>query len=259
MRIEHFRYAFKRLNGFYLKEHTILFRKPLELWNEVTGESVTFKTLDEVLEYELAGEKVKDIIERTDTLYIPPLNGGRGAGDGTQRSFKFGHASDGNGNRKDKQLLPAMANVRIKSKTPEGAMKEFRQKHGNSDHEWAYEIDDNGYVHQYVEGQAHSVAIGSSAKVGKGQKTMILHNHPSGGHFSDADLISTAMDGRSKGIIATSGKAQYTFEKGTHFKATQFVKAVKSAKLKGTSYDDAVDKWLSKNSKKFGYKYTKQK
>ena len=59
MRIEHFRYAFKRLNGFYLKEHIILFRKPLELWNEVTGESVTFKTLDEVLEYELAGEKVK--------------------------------------------------------------------------------------------------------------------------------------------------------------------------------------------------------
>ena len=81
MRIEHFRYAFKRLNGFYLKYHIILFRKPLELWNEVTGESITFKTLDEVLDYELDGEKVKSIIERTDTLYIPPLNGGRGAGD----------------------------------------------------------------------------------------------------------------------------------------------------------------------------------
>ena len=72
MRIEHFRYAFNRLNGFYLKEHIILFRKPLELWNEVTGESVTFKTLDEVLEYELAGEKVTAIIEHTDMLYIPP-------------------------------------------------------------------------------------------------------------------------------------------------------------------------------------------
>ena len=88
---------------------------------------------------------------------------------------------------------------------------------------------------------------------------IILHNHPSGGHFSDADLISTSMDARSKGIVATSTKAQYTFEKGTHFKATQFVKAVKSAKLKGTSYDDAVDKWLKGNAKKYGYKYTKQK
>ena len=39
----------------------------------------------------------------------------------------------------------------------------------------------------------------------------------------------------------------------------KFVKAVKSAKLKGTSYDDAVDKWLKGNAKKYGYKYTKQK
>ena len=110
----------------------------------------------------------------------------------------------------------------------------------------------------YVEGQAHSVAIGSRGKVGRGQKTMILHNHPSGGHFSDADLISTSMDARSKGIVATSTKAQYIFEKGTHFKANSFIKAVKNANMKGKSYDDAVDKWLSKNARKFGYKYTKQ-
>ena len=169
MRIEHFRYAFGRLNGFYLKEHIILFRKPLELWNEVTGESITFNTLDEVLDFELEGEEVRDIIERTDTLYLPPLNGGRGAGDGTQSTFKFGHAS-GDGKDKSHNLLPAQANVRIKAKTPEGAMAEFREKHGNSDHEWAYEIDSNGYVHQYVEGNAHSVAISSSAKVGKGKR-----------------------------------------------------------------------------------------
>lgn len=212
-----------------------------------------------MLDYELDGEKVRDIILRTDTLYLPPLNGGRGAGDGTQSTFKFGHADQRGQGNNGKQLLPAQANVKIKSKTLEGAMNEFRAKHGNSDHEWAYEVDDNGYVHQYVEGAKHSVAIGSRAKVGKGQKTMILHNHPSGGHFSDADLISTAMDDRSKGIVATSGKAQYTFEKGTHFKANAFTKAVKNATLKGTSYDDAVDKWLKANSKKYGYKYTKQK
>ena len=258
MRIEHFRYAFKRLNGFYLKPHIILFRKPLELWNEVTGASVEFKSVDDVLDYVIDGESVRAIIERTDTLNIPSLNGGRGAGDGTQKTFKFGHAS-GSGNGQDKQLLPAQANVKIKSKTLEGAMKEFRDKHGASDHEWAYEIDDNGFVHQYVEGQAHSVGIGSRAKVGKGQKTMILHNHPSGGHFSDSDLISTAMDGRSKGIVASSTKANYIFEKGTHFKANSFIKAVKNANMKGKTYDDAVDKWLKSNAKKYGYKYTKQK
>ena len=107
----------------------------------------------------MTGEKVKTIIERTDTLYIPPLNGGRGAGDGTQKSFKFGHASDGNGNRKDKQLLPAKANVRIKSKTMSSAIEKFRAKNGNSDHEWTYEVDDNVYVHQYVEFQLQKINI----------------------------------------------------------------------------------------------------
>lgn len=256
MRIDHFRYAFKRLNGFYLKEHIIMFRKPLELWNEITGESVFFKTVDDALQYELDGEAVKDIIERTETLYIPPLNGGRGAGDGAQGTFKFGSAGGGGG-APDTKLLPAYANTKIKAKTPEAALKEFNEKHGLSDHEWAYEIDDNGYVHQYVEGKAHSVAISSGAKVGRGQKTMILHNHPSGGAFSDADLISTAMDGRSKGIVASGKKYDYKLEKGTHFKASAFTKAVKSAEMKGKDYDDAAHKWLTKNAKKYGYKYTR--
>lgn len=258
MRIEHFRYAFKRLNGFYLKPHVILFRKPLELWNEVTNESITFKTVDDVLDHELDGEKVRDIIERTDTLYIPPLNGGRGAGDGSQGTFKFSSAGGGGG-APDSPLLPAYANTRIKSKTPEGALKEFNEKHGASDHEWAYEIDDNGYVHQYVKGKAHSVAISSGAKVGRGQRTTILHNHPSGGAFSDADLLSTAMDGKSKGIVASGKKYDYSFEKGGHFKANEFTKAVKSAKMKGKDYDDAVHKWLTKNASKYGYKYKRTK
>nr|DAP93075.1 MAG TPA: hypothetical protein [Caudoviricetes sp.] len=29
--------------------------------------------------------------------------------------------------------------------------------------------------------------------------------------------------------------------------------------MKGKSYDDAVDKWLTKHAKKFGYKYSKVK
>ena len=80
----------------------------------------------------------------------------------------------------------------------------------------------------------------------------------------DKDNVIVAGHTRYKaskelGLDATSTKAQYTFEKGTHFKATQFVKAVKNANMKGTSYDDAVDKWLKGNAKKYGYKYTKQK
>ena len=76
MRIEHFRYLFNRLNGFYLKKHVIVFRKPLEIWNEQRGESVNFKNVDELLNYEIDGETVRKIIESQDTLYVPPLEGG---------------------------------------------------------------------------------------------------------------------------------------------------------------------------------------
>ena len=128
-----------------------------------------------------------------------------------------------------------------------------------SDHEFAYEVDADGYVHQYIEGATSSVAISASAKVGKGQKTMIIHNHPSGGAFSDSDLISASMQTRAKGIIASGKNHDYKFEKGGHFKANSFIKAVKTAKMKGKDYDDAVDKWLKANQKKYGYTYTRTK
>lgn len=59
MRIEHFRYLFNRINGFYLKEHVIMFRKPLEIWNEVTGKGVTFKKLEDALQHTVDGETVQ--------------------------------------------------------------------------------------------------------------------------------------------------------------------------------------------------------
>ena len=183
MRIEHFRYLFKNaVAGFYLKPGIIMFRKPLEIWNENTDESVKFKTLDQALEYELDGEKVKDIILRSERLTIPELEGGRGASGGGDGEFSFNHASGGGGGA-DKALLPAYANTQIKAKSLDGALAEFKKNHLLADHEFAYEVDADGYVHQYVEGKAHSVGIWSGAKVAKGQKTMIIHNHPSGGTF----------------------------------------------------------------------------
>ena len=260
MRIEHFKYLFKNaVDGFYIKENVIMFRKPLEIWNETTNESVRFKNIDEALEYELDGEKVKDIILRSERLTIPELEGGRGAGADGNGTFKFNHATGDGAGGNDKALLPAQANTKIKSKSLDGALAEFKRNHLLSDHEWAYEVDSNGYVHQYVEGATSSVGIYAGAKVARGQKTMIIHNHPSGGAFSDSDLIAASMQTRAKGIIASGKNYDYKFEKGTHFKASAFTKAVKSAKMKGKDYDDAADKWLKANQKKYGYKYTRTK
>lgn len=251
MRIEHFRYLLNQINGFYLTKNIIMFRKPIEIWNEKTGESVKFKTVDDALKYEINGETVRSIIQRTQQLDIPTFNGGRGSSSGGNKTFSFNHARDSKSGN-DKGLLPAYANTKIKSKTFEGALKEFRKNHAISDHEYAYEVDGNGYVHQYVEGGRSSVRIGTGRN---SRNTMIIHNHPSGGAFSDSDLISASMDRRSKGIVASGKKHDYIFEKGTHFKANDFIKGVKTAKMKGSSYDDAVDKWLKTNQSKYGFKY----
>lgn len=252
MRIEHFRYLFNRLNGFYLTKTVIVFRKPLEIWDSKTGESTSFKTVDELLNFKIKDKTVRQIIEKSETLYVPPLEGSRGAS-GESKTFHFGSAG-GDGPDKTKSLLPAYANTKIKSKTLEGAMAEFQKRFKDSDHEWAYEVDSQGYVHQFVEGNRSSVRIGSSTR-----DTMILHNHPSGGAFSDADLISTSMDRRSRGIVASGRRYDYVFTKGGHFKANDFVKAVKKAELKGRTYDEAADKWLKKNQKQYGYKYYRKK
>lgn len=254
MTIGLFRHEVREIKGFYVVPDVILFTDPLELWNERTDKSIKFKTLDEALAYEINGKTIHDYVLDMETLNIPDFTGGRGASSGQQKTFKFGHAG-GSGSGNDKNILPAYANVRIKAKTVEGAMQEFRKQHVDSDHEWGYEIDAQGYVHQYKEGAATSVGIHGSIKDG-----IILHNHPKGGEpaFSDSDLISVSM-GREKGIVATSKNWDYIFQKkGGHFKAAEFIKAVKSAKIVGTDYNDAVDKWLKANAKKYGYTYSRK-
>lgn len=254
MDVTKFQWQFRNLVGFYLLPHLILFRNPLELWNEKTQDSIHFSSISEALSYSVEGKTIRELIEKCERLEVPTLDGGRGASDGTQKTFKFSHADDRGSKDNTRSLPPAAANVRIQSKTLENAMKEFRQKHRDSDHEWAYEVDSQGFVHQYIEGNRSSVSIW-----GKSKNTMILHNHPSGGAFSDSDLISVSMQRHVKGVVAASKKAMYVFKKGSHFKADAFIKAVKRAEMKGTSYDDAVHKWLTKNQRKYGYKYKREK
>lgn len=244
---------------FYLTDEIAITRKPIAVENFSTGESVRFKSVDEALEHKIGDLTVREMILQIDKPKTPALNGGRGAGSGSQGTFKFGHADRrGSGNNR-KELPPALANTQIKAKSLEGALEEFKKKHLDSDHEWAYEVDSSGYVHQYIEGARSSVGIGASAKVKRGEQTMIIHNHPSGSAFSDSDLLSVSAQSRAKGIIASGKKYDYKFEKGSHFDASGFTKAVRTAKMKGKDYDDAVDKWLRKNASKFGYKYSRTK
>lgn len=238
------------VNGFYLDKVRIVFRSPLQLWNSDTNEEVDFDTIDDMLDFEVDGKPIRESIEGMEYLVAGWLEGSGGSGSGSNKPFKFGHAGRGNGPDESETMLPAYANVRIETKTLEGAMKEFRERFKNANREWAYEVDPQGFVHQYVKGNATSVPIWGTNK-----NNMILHNHPSGGAFSDSDLISTSMS-NERGIVASGKKGDYVFEKnGGHFRPTEFIKAVKSATMMGKDYDDAVDKWLTKNQRKYGYRY----
>lgn len=261
MRIQRFQFIINREREFLFidkKQDWAIFKHPKwNLYNFKTEEEIVFSSFEEMLNFSLLGKTLKEFIEgMPDELPQITLKGGRGADSGVN-TYSFSHASDGGSG--SSSLFPAIANTKIKSKSLEGALGEFKRNHLLANREFAYEVDSDGFVHQYKKGLLHSVSISSSAKVRRGDTTMIIHNHPGGGAFSDSDLLSTSSNKRSKGIIASGKDYDYKFEKGSHFKAAQFAKAVKSAKIKGKTYDDAVDKWMRANQKKYGYKYTRTK
>ena len=163
----------------------------------------------------------------------------------------FGHGSPGaNGSGPDH--FPVEANVRIKNKTTEGALSEFRKSHVDANHEYAYVIDAQGYVHEYNEGGAGAVNIYNP------RGGHIIHNHPSFGEpafsFEDLDMFA---DQKAQSVTASSKKYDYTVERGTHFKEKEFRQALSKAKIKGHNYSDGVHNWLMDNARKYGYKYTR--
>ncbi len=252
MKVEKFKLMFKNNNGIPLTDELVLWRKPLELWNLKTNVVLAnFKSLDEALTYDLGGEKIKDLVERTENFYFK-YDGGRGADSGAMGGG-FNHASGG-GSGFDKSRFNAEFNaLNHGDNSYENTLKHFVSKYANEDHEFGVAVDELGYVHSHIEGGKSSVAIS-----GKNGQT-ILHNHPSGGNFSDSDLLSVSM-GNEKGIVAVGKNGNYSFSKNSNFKANEFAKAVKSAKWPTKyDYDKGADWWLKKNAKKYGYTYSYKK
>ena len=151
------------VNSFQLTDTLTVFRKPYEIWNEETDESIYFKNVDELLKYEIEGVTVWEIIEQKDTLYGDlTIHGGRGSGSSNNKTFKMSHAGGSGGGLGiggEGNHVPAEANVQIKTKTYEEALKNFQKNFASADHEYAYEVDKQGFVHFFNEGEAHSVSL----------------------------------------------------------------------------------------------------
>lgn len=253
MTIQHFQKLLNGNNGVQISINLIVFSN-YELYVIDTDKTKKYNSLEELI---TDNKDVKEIILNTDEFYYS-YGGGRGASSGSGENRKaFGHARGGNGG-KNETLLNAELNLGTAGgNSVENVLKRFQDKYGKADREYGIAVDENGYVYKHIKGGKHSVAIDGN----KGQT--LIHNHPSGSHFSDTDLISISLS-KAKSIIATSSnskiKGTYTFTKGKHFKANEFVKAVKKATVsKNLTYNQGINKWLKENAKKYGYTYTKSR
>ena len=248
MQFRYFQAVFTQFSHWPLDEdgRFYLCTRPLRLWDAETDKTTKFKSMREAWNYAFDGGKtVEAALSGIDRFELPALSGRKG-GSGKMKGFKFSGSGDKNGFKR--KILNAEANTRIKVKTEADAIKYFSDLYTNADHEYGMAIDEQGYVYNYIEGTKGGVAIGGNL-----EKRLIVHNHPGGGAFSDADLIVVSR-GKERGIVAIGQGGDYYFrKKGGHFKGAKFENAVRNATLRGTDSDDAVRRWLTKNQKRYGY------
>lgn len=265
MQLDRFRSEFKRLNGIYATDEVVLFRRPLELYNLTTNETIAkFRSLDEALAFELDGKTLLQRVRDWSEIRFPMEHGGRGSGSGMGFDGKWPSAGSGNSKDETTSDFPARMNVRVGvNRTYDDMVRAFAQAHAADDIEHGVVVDELGYATKYRHGNAGSI----SGLSGSGRE-IAIHNHPKDGwpNFSKEDIVNTAM-GTRRGIVAVSSKqgrsaetakyaGTYSFVKSHNFDASGFVKAINQAKISGKDYNDAVDKWLRNNQKKYGYKYS---
>ena len=252
MEIVKFKEILKNNNAVFLNDEWTIFND-FELYNGNKDITIENNTIEELLEREIDGKTIKELIEEKEEFTFK-LGGGRGAMSRAIRG-KMGFASTPGRRAKGEKLLPAELNLDLKKgNSVEKVLSRFQDKYGDANREYAIAVDERGYAYQHIKGGKHSVGISGD----KGQ--IIIHNHPSGSNFSKADLENVAST-KAKGVIATSSnkstKGTYTFIKNDNFKAKEFIKGLNKAEWdRSKGYNKGVSEWLKKNQRTYGYKYT---
>ena len=224
MTLEYFNQLLQGNNAIEVAKDLFVFND-FELYNFRTKESKQYKSLDELI---FDNPNVKKIIDDTDEFYLE-WGGGRGSSSGgAKMGGGFSSASDSTNENNRTPLYPAQLNLSNRKGTSvQHVLDKFIDKYGNANREYAVTVDENGYATQHIKGGKHSVGISG----GKGET--LIHNHPSGSNFSDADLKNFAST-QIKSIVATSSnattKGTYQISKGNNFKAKDFLKALSNAK-----------------------------
>ena len=183
--------------------------------------------------------------------------GGRGAG---SESSLFGGRGENNERGRRNPDLPAKMNRMYNGNNMsiDNTISVFEAAHKNAGSEHLIAYDDNGFVSVYTHGGKHAVGFFPDEVAGK----HVIHNHPSGSHFSMKDLQNLSTTGE-KSITATSRNGyRYTATKTAKFDAKGWSKALSTAKTSGDTstiegYNKAVHNWLKRNASKYGVDYTR--
>lgn len=252
MTLEKFNQLLQGNNGIQISKKYNIFND-YELYDFETKRSKQYNSLEELVN---DNADVKKIIEETEEFYLD-WGGGRGSSSSNAKmGGGFSSAGEETNENNRTPLYPAQINIDNKKGTSvQHVLDKFIKKYGDADREYAVSVDENGYATQHIKGGKHSVGISGD----KGET--LIHNHPSGSNFSDADLKNFANT-QIKSIVATSSnkdtKGTYQITKGNNFKAKEFIKALSNAKwdTEKYSYNTGADWWLKKNQKKYGYTYT---
>lgn len=251
MKITHFAKILAGNNAVKISDNLIVFND-FELYDMATDESKNYGSLETLLD---SNEDVKKIIDEAEYFALE-WRGGRGSSS-DDKEMGGGFTNSRGGKDRSETILNAELNFdTAKGNSLTAVFNRFKQKYGTADHEYGAAIDDQGFVHYLRNGNKSNVTYEPAFLDDK----TVLHNHPNGGNFSKADLISTATT-RAKGVIATSSdpkiKTTFHFQKNNNFKAKEFVKAVNKAQWpKKYDYNKGADWWLKRNQRAYGYKYS---
>ena len=118
-----FLHTFRQAGAARITKDYILFRKPLQIYNMRSDETVYFKNIEEMFQYRIeTGETVSEIVKKAKPLafWEHTLNGGRGP-DSDSWSGGCNHASGSDGEENNNRDFPARMNGIIKAKNFEEA------------------------------------------------------------------------------------------------------------------------------------------
>lgn len=176
--------------------------------------------------------------------------GGRGSGSYTAGGATVGGMMGGGSGGIDLPTAGWTPEAGSRSVSVNTTIKGAEDRIRGLDHEQLVVIGKDGYVYAAVDGGEHSVGITpNAAKYIKGN--IVTHNHPNGGTFSQADIISAGRTGA--GEIRAASKR---FNKTYSLKATSKANGNGLAKAMQRAEKKLNNAWQAKLDSMVGKKYT---